>query len=185
MALSNNIFELITPFINQIQELEFVLDDVKNLRGFDTGEGQQLDNLGEIVVQARETGQDDISYRKDLKLKPIINASNGEPEGVINFVKVITNSSKVIYQEAFPAGVVIIANGDETLDEFPTIIQKLIQVLPSGVLVRSFTFLDPAFTPYAFGDEGAEVTDGDGFLELGFSEIVGGYTAGALAETVI
>lgn len=182
MALTNRMFQLIEPFINQIQEVELVLDDLRNFRDLDNAEGQQLDGLGEILNEFRE-GATDTDYRKTLKLKVIINASNGEPEGVIQFVKEITNSTKVIYQEAFPAGVCIIADGDQTLAQFPTIKQQLIQVLPAGVLVKCFNFLDPAFSAFAFEDEGAEVTDGEGFLELGFSEIAGGYTAGALTET--
>jgi hypothetical protein len=62
---------------------------------------------------------------------------------------------------------------------FTVLVQTVQQIAPAGVKVQ-VVYINPALSPFAFGDEGAEVTDGDGLFETGYSP--GLQTAGVMSE---
>ena len=180
MALTNNMFKLVTVYINQVQEIEYVLGDLRLKRDINAGVGAQLDGLGRILDEARGT-LNDVEYRLKLLLKIMINTSSGIPETAIAVIKDLTNSNSVVYTERYPASVSITVDGDETINEFKTIIQRLKAVLPAGVDVE-IVYINPALDAFVTGDDGAFPSTGEGFLEKDYSETTFGYSAGALAE---
>jgi len=181
MAFTNRMFQLIEPFLVEVQAAEFMFDELKLLRIIDTSSGAQLDGWGDILDEPRD-GLDDINYRIALKAKIAVNFGHGVPEVVIDFVRQITNANNVEYTEAFPAGVRIISDGDAMVSLMDSLVSVVESVLPSGVKLRSLVFNNPAFTPFNHSESGGPSTDGDGFLELGYGEIPNGYTAGAYTE---
>lgn len=188
MAFTNNMFRLIDPFIAEVQDLETVWSDLRLKRSLEGALGTQLDNLGDILNLIRVTGQSDSDYRGDLKLQIAIHKSNGEAETIIKFVEEITNIVTVTakFTDIPPARYRLTLIGPRA-DIIPTtrffreLQQKIEAITAAGVGV-DIQFQESTLSPFAFDDEGSEVTDGDGFLEAGFDEITGGYIAGAMVE---
>jgi hypothetical protein len=177
MAWSNRMFDLITPFLEEIQEIEYVLGDLRLWRSIDSAIGAQLDGLGDILNVPR-AGQTDVEYRFSLKLKVYLNRSSGQPETIIVFIADITDSSVVRLMERYPGKIRLEVNGTNVIPIFPTLVQIVQQLAPAGVGVQ-VVYINPALSPFAFGNEGAEVTDGDGYYETGYG---GAQSAGAFAE---
>lgn len=183
MAVTNKMFDLLDPFIQEIQDIEYALSDLELKRAVSTAEGTQLDRVGDTVGQPR-LGAIDSVYRASILLKIILNTASGDPETVIAYLKRITNSSNVLCIETYPAGVLYDVDGDQTLvlgSDLKHVVEK---VLPASVKLR-IVYINPAYSPFTFGPEGAYTPVGEGFLEEGYSEIVGSYTAGALSEQII
>ena len=137
-----------------------------------------------------EVDETDADYRGALKLEVILHRSNGEAETIISFAEEFTNIATVTakLKEIFPAKYRLSLLGPQADiikkgDFFKNLVQAIEKISAAGVGV-DVDFQDSAFSTFAFGNEGAEVTDGDGFLEEGFDEITGSYTAGAMAEEV-
>lgn len=258
MAFTNRMFQLIEPFLKQVQDIEDMWRDVKLLRSISSATGQQLDNLGVILDVARE-GKTDGEYEVALLAKILVNRGHGVPSVVIDFITEITQSSVVEYQISPPAGVKIWVNGDDDVvsgshdgssgaailtdstalfvtnglikvgqaifnltdksfaiitsftettisgtlgggqdndwdsaDVFDipiityakTLKQQVHAVMPAGVLIRNLIYLNSKLSPFNNDDEGASVSVGNGFLELGYDEVTNGYTAGAYSEAL-
>lgn len=177
MPWTNRMYQLITPFLEEIQEIEYTLGDLRLLRDIDAGVGAQLDGIGDILVVSRDS-MTDIEYRIQLRLKIFLNRSSSQPESIIAFIADITNSATVKFYENYPAKIRIEVDGDETLGIFTDIIQMINQLAPAGVGVE-VVYINPSLSPFAFGNEGAETTDGDGFYETGYG---GAQSAGAFSE---
>ena len=64
---------LLEAFLNQWEELNDAIIDVRDLRYLNTAEGQQLDNIGEILGLERPPDYDDDDYRFALKIQIMIN----------------------------------------------------------------------------------------------------------------
>jgi len=191
MAFNNNIFRLIEPFIDEVQVIENTLSDLRLKRSIDAAQGTQLDNIGDILNLVRVVGDSDAAYRGKLKLEVVLHRSAGEAERIISFVEEITNIVTVTakLEELAPAKyrLSLLGPAADILKPplpskfFKDLRQKVEKITASGVGV-DINFQESTLSPFAFGNEGAEVTDGDGFLEEGFDEITGSYTAGAMAE---
>ncbi len=75
---------MICSYLDRVQELEDAILDVHVDRWIDTGVGAQLDVIGRIVGESREDAAgDDILYRSRLKVRILINDSNGRVEELI------------------------------------------------------------------------------------------------------
>jgi hypothetical protein len=178
VAESNRMFDLITPFIEEVQELETVFNDLREKRDIDNAEGAQLDGIGDIVDLPRPAGQNDDDYRAALKLKNELNLSAGQPETLIDFTKDFTGADTE-YREPWDAFFVfyLLAACD-----FVSWHGSIAALKPLGVGFNGI-YLNPALTPFNFADEGGFSSPGAGFLELNYAES-NGYTAGAYAELV-
>ena len=102
---STNLKNLIEDlFGTQVQELEDVLWSLLSRLDINTMVGQQLNNIGTIVGQARN-GQTDAIYRLFIQAKIGVNVSESEASRVIDVWKLITQANIVHMFEAFPAEV--------------------------------------------------------------------------------
>lgn len=88
----------------QTQELEDVFWDLLSRLDINTMVGQQLNNIGTIVGQARN-GQTDAIYRLFIQAKIGVNVSESEANRIIDVWKLISLASIVYMFEAFPAEV--------------------------------------------------------------------------------
>ena len=77
-----NMVGFITPFLEQIQELENVWYDLYLLRTLTYATGAQLDGLGAIVGEPRK-GKNDVDYRAAIHGKIRINRMNSRIEDII------------------------------------------------------------------------------------------------------
>lgn len=162
MALSNNMFEFITAFITQIQEIEDALFDLRLDRRLTQAEGTQLDNAGTIPNQTRETGQSDANYLIDIYKKIISNTSGGEPDRLIELANWIVGTN-VIYSEPRTATVLM------DIDTLPSLMSKLLAVKdakPAGVALE-FKYYEDAATVFNTGGEGEYTTVFTGVMTAG------------------
>lgn len=101
----SNINNLISALCTeQIQDLE---DKVRILffkLDINNSEGDQLDNIGEIVGQPRLGTSDEI-YRVLIKIRIGLNTSEGDIERVLTTWKMLTGTSNVRLIESYPASI--------------------------------------------------------------------------------
>ena len=94
--------DFLSCILEEAQVLEDAFKQLYELRSLDTAFGAQLDGLGDILALPRN-GLDDEDYRIALKFQALLNASKGEPETLIEALKVFTRSTDVQYFELYPA----------------------------------------------------------------------------------
>lgn len=92
---SNNIVNLITAFINQWQELEYVLWDMHSQRDLMTAKGKSLDFLGNIVDEPRSYRQDE-EYRLAILQKIIQDNIHGTPEEIISLIAFFVSKNEIL-----------------------------------------------------------------------------------------
>ena len=132
MALSNNIYEFITPFINELQDIEDVLYSLKVDRFLADAEGVLLDGIGSVVGLARSSGESDTDYRARIQTKILINTYSGTIDELITASKAAINGN-VFLTEPAEATISLL------LDTIPSPIEKLSDVKalkPGGVALE-------------------------------------------------
>jgi hypothetical protein len=177
MPESNRMFDLITPFIEEVQDIETMLNDLREVRDVDNAEGLQLEGVGDIVDLPRPAGMNDDDYRAALRLKNTLNLSAGQPELLIAFAKDFTGAA-VEYREPWPGYFVFYTNAS---CDFTRLRQNLKALAPVGVGF-DIIYVNPAVNTFNFADEGGFSSPGYGFLELDYPEAENSYTAGCLTE---
>jgi hypothetical protein len=88
---------LITAFVDQVQELEDVLFDLRDDRSLNNATGATLDNIGSIVGVTRIFGESDTAYRIRIKNGIFTNRAQGTPEVLIDLVKTFCAPNTNIY----------------------------------------------------------------------------------------
>ena len=170
---------LLCVLLEEIQELQFVFQDLKINRAVDTAVGVTSGQLYQLalIVGASISGMTDAEARAAIRSQIAINVSNGEPETVIDFVKSATDATFILYKEVYPAKINIFTDGGTT----PIGLNGLIQsVAPAGVGVEVVSsYGDP--TPFAVEPEGG-IPDPNG---LGFGEINLPDEGGRISERII
>ena len=191
MAESNRIIEFITPFINELQNIEYVLDDLKKKRMLfipstetdvtdpvQNANGDQLDRLGEIVDEARQS-RTDSDYYAAIMRKIIFNNSCGQPDILIRYYNLVTGAL-VEYYEPSPATILIVI---KIVPENEDWLSDVGGLKPAGVKI-GVVFVEDNATAFATLEDDI-ATEGLGFLEEDYAEAGHDYTAGVLAEEII
>lgn len=88
----------------QFNNLETEFYELLEALNIDLASDYALDLIGKEVGEARQS-RNDTDYRTALILKIYINVSSGTPTEVTRAAKLVTGATKVIYSEAYPAGV--------------------------------------------------------------------------------
>lgn len=83
--------KLLTSYTDEVQELENAIWDVMVGRLTDYASGVQLDALGRIVGQKRDS-LGDAAYRAHIKARIRINQSFGQPRDIIAVIKLVDSS---------------------------------------------------------------------------------------------
>lgn len=179
----NNLIELLSVFLKQVQYVEYIESDLLQLRFLDFANGVQLDGIGAIVGEERN-GKSDEEYRIAIKFRVYINRSSGEAEVLIAFVKDFTNATRVRLQEAYPAGLYIFTNGTNVIQNF-NLKEAIEQLMAAGVKLRGLFYLDPDATYFTFDWDGLPIYAGfKGFDELNYLES-GQHVGGQLFELIL
>jgi len=166
--LSQNIRDLIEVFADRTQGLEDVIQDVYRERWLDDAVGEQLDRIGDIIDLFRGGFSDSI-YRSMLYFKIYSNASNGEPERIMAYVKTLTEATIVRFFEFYPASFEIFTNGSVVPDNFTDLVQAMSSAAVGFV---GITVGYGSLTPFTFAIDGEPSYNpayGGGFAEEGFS----------------
>lgn len=157
--------EVLTIYLERIQKLQDVLDDILFQRDIENAEGVQLDGLAEILGVKRE-GLSDVDLRNRLQIQKILNASEGTYPVVFDLWKRLLGSDQANITPEYPAGVSLYSGVG--ISDF-SILDTLTQALPLTVtasITASFD-ADPAFC--------FEGGDGEGYGTTEDSSIGGKY----------
>jgi len=125
-----------------LQELEDVFFDLLNKRlDLSQTEGEQLDQVGTIVGQERLNFDDDF-YRILLQARIGINVSNGEPERIIDTLKLLTSANFVHYMNLNNAEIAVGSDGIINPLTVEFLINNLQRVVMGGVRVNYLCIYD-------------------------------------------
>ncbi len=166
-----NLSAAIASLIAGDQELEDVFFQLCNERlDLDVAVGEQLDQYGAIVGQARLNFDDDF-YRILIRARIGINISNGEPERIIETAKLLTSATNVHYLNIGGAELDIGSDGVINPLSVDFLLINLGRVVMGGVRVNNLCIYDP---DEAFAiDGGNTISPGAGFGTLS-DPLVGG-----------
>ena len=159
-----NFQKLIYCFCESGQDIQNVLQDLLTERYLNVAVGAQLDGIGQIVGLARIPGQPDdttstqTGYREDLQFQIFYNASNATPEEIILIAAYITDSSKVLYIEYYPAAYQVVVNGEITNGFFGNYQANTVPILlknagPAGVAYPPITTTNGVPKAFAFSSD--------------------------------
>lgn len=95
---------LIKSYMENIQTVEDIYQQLLDERSVFTAIGDQLDVIGSIVGEDRN-GKADEPYREAILNRIAINTANGTPEKVIEIIRLITDSNSVKLIEHYPANI--------------------------------------------------------------------------------
>lgn len=95
---------LITAAADEVQLAEAVARSLYFGALLDHAEGVMLDRIG-VVLNVSRGGLDDEAYRTVLRAFRQANASAGTRGDIIETVKIITGSARVIVRESWPTGI--------------------------------------------------------------------------------
>ena len=105
---------LVSLWGERVQGIEDAAWSLLTDRWLDVAEGQQLDEIGDLVGEPR-LGRTDETYREAINVRITINQSGGEPERIIEFFRRIAGANQVLYQEVYPAKIELFVGGDVSL----------------------------------------------------------------------
>ncbi len=167
-----------------IQAVEDMLYDMFTKRSVDTAFGKQLDILGGIVGESRNT-RDDEPYRIAIKTKILRNVSSGTPDSILLAFDLLTGPTDqtFTYNESYPAEVDLYFQSPTGFDYTTgqAYADVLHDLLPAGVgynLVWPVTGSGSTFR-FSLNDSTVETSGTVGFGTTA-SASVGGRLAGAL-----
>lgn len=139
---STNLRDYLYGLLVESPNLEQVFQDLINKRSINTATGANLDNIGSIVGQLRQVGDqtlDDDDYRKFIKAKIVRNYTRATPEEIIASVIFILDVPQVQYADG--GGFVTIGIGRELTAAEINLIQNLgIIPVPAAIDVNYFEY---------------------------------------------
>lgn len=175
---------LLTSYIAEAQYLEDTAVDVYLLRALAVATDAQLDTLGAIVGEVRN-GRTDASFRRTIRVRILINNSDGRTEQLIAiadlFESIGDGGGSVEVRDYPPASVLVVLH-DATLAEDPAETAIRLRLAKgSGVglqVVHVPTGADAS--TFTLGDSSSPAT-GDSARGLGSTtEVTGGALAGVV-----
>ena len=151
-----NLDNLLSIFMQEVQELENQVGLLFEERNVTDAEGAQLDIIGSIVGIDRE-GRSDTEYRDAIQVQIQVNNTGGQEASIAALLGVLTAATIIDIREVFPAGLDIFINSSElSLNT----IQSLRKAVAATVSIQ-FSQTN-ALTPFAFAGDSV----GDGFGNL-------------------
>ena len=93
---------LVASYVEQVQQLENVFFELLEERSKDRSVGAQLDGIGSIVGEPRQSRTDD-AYRLAIGARTILNLGNGTPEDIIRLIRALVGDKVVKIIESSPA----------------------------------------------------------------------------------
>ena len=156
-----NLEKVLSALMVGIQEIETMFFDLLDGRlDINLAIGEQLDQIGEIVGQDRLNFDDDF-YRILLLARIGINVSNGEPERIIDTLKLLTSANFVHYMNLSDAEIAVGSDGVINPLSVDFLITNLQRVVMGGVRVNYLCIYDKI---EAFAMDGTNTkTVGKGF----------------------
>jgi len=159
-----NIDKMVCIIANRAQSEEDVLNDLTIFRALTVAEGVQLDGIGDLVGQPRNSTNDDI-YRSTIITRIFLNNRSGEPEILMAALRFFARSQDVSLTELFPANLQMFA----FTESLPTNIINLMQPLTMAgigniIIIASQTTNESDI--FSWQDESAASLLGNGWNEI-------------------
>ncbi len=190
---------LIRSVTDRAQELETaIVSASENILSLDSAEGVQLDLLGEILGEARD-GRDDDPYRRALRVRVLVNRSDGTIEQLIAIILLfeeMSGTDLVSVKELAPARLEIRivrdvfhvdagAGGFATINTYAEILKRVKRAKAAGVALQVLFHpngTDGSQFPFRFcrASDYPEKSDFEGFR----FELTGDPGGGALAHVL-
>jgi hypothetical protein len=175
---------LLTTYLEQVQALEDVALAVYTLRMLDIAADAQLDTLGAIVGEERN-GRADASYRRAIRVRILINNSDGRAEQLAQiadlFEGVVAAGGSVDVRDYPPASILVTVHGHTFAEDPEETVRRLRQAKGAGIglqLIHEPSGSDA--TTFTLGDSSSPTT-GDGSAGLGSTtETTGGFLSGVV-----
>lgn len=142
----------INAFVSPMQAIEDMFYDLLMNRSLANAVGAQLDGIGRIVGETRK-GLSDDTYRIRLKVRILVNRSEGEPERLIKIFKLFASATDVFYNELYPCQIEMMSNGTLSDSDAAVLRTLLEQAALGGVKIAYLGQFD-AVKPFQF-DVGA------------------------------
>jgi len=114
---------------DQYAELDRLIDKTSDQYDLGKAKGVLLDRLGKLVNENRD-GNDDELYRLLIRLRILLNTTNGSINDIIKVIKFIFSSEVVTIQPNYPAGLSILHDGESPSVDYNKYIS---QVVPAGI----------------------------------------------------
>lgn len=111
LSEATNLQNLLQAIAASSQNLEDTLQALVEERTIAGAEGEQLDQLGLIVGEARG-GRDDDEYRSGIRARIAANVSRSTPEDVMATLRAATASDDVRLIEVPPLGLLLFTSGE-------------------------------------------------------------------------
>jgi hypothetical protein len=113
----------------QFAELDRLIDKMSDQYDLEKAKGILLDRLGKLVDENRD-GNDDELYRLLIRLRILLNTTDGSINDIIKVIKFIFSSEVVHIQPNYPAGISILHDGESPAVNFN---KYIAQVVAAGV----------------------------------------------------
>jgi len=173
--------KLLSSYVDETQELENEIFELRNAFWVDTAIGAQLDGIGQIVGITRD-GASDTIYRIRIKARILINLSSGTPNQILELVRALSPASAPdpTYTPWFPAAFAIGVTG-LTLAEVAEISDAIIETTPLGVRSNFVYSLDTDANTFQFSSDASSQTSAtQGFANL--AQTTGGKLSGVITN---
>ena len=171
---TNNVQNLATPFLAQMQKMEYVLYDLRNMRLLTNAIGAQLDGCGQIVGLGRNNLSDS-DFLTAIHEQVQYNISSGQPETILQYFRNIGSMAQ--YREPAPGQITIKVS---SVPANPLLLKNLRPLIPAGVSIEIDYIADDSLA-LGLAEAGGFPTTGKGLYEAEWPESHG-YTAGVIAE---
>lgn len=170
---------LLAAVTTSVQELENVFFDILNKRLLTNATAAQLDTIGSLVGEPRNS-RDDTTYKRAVQTRIMINRSQGRAEDVIQVVASLLGAT-FTYTEDYPAGFVIDIPAATTIAA--ELLKSIKQTRAVGVyaILQFFTTSSPAQATWSDSVSEGIVVDHD----HGFGFYLGGSTGGVLISAQV
>jgi hypothetical protein len=133
---------ILTALLSRVQEVEDTLQDLQAAISIDSATGGWLDLLGRIVGEGR-AGLADLDYRRFIRARIAINASEGGIEQILTIAQLLTDGI-ASYYSAYPAAYWLLLNGPVALTSAvrQRILERLREATSAGVGVGAYDATD-------------------------------------------
>lgn len=139
---TNDWLGVVTAYTVEIQNLETNLFNFIDGRSIEKAVGENLDNIGTIVVQER-LNFDDEFYRVLIYVKIGINTSQANPEKVIDVFRLLTAANLVHLIDLENGAIELYSDGLSPTDDINFIFENMEKVVAAGIRINTIGFFDP------------------------------------------
>lgn len=154
-----NLLKFLTVFLRQIQDLEDMFYGMYLSRWLDNAVGVQLDGIGSIVGESRDS-RDDPEYKIAIRARILLNLGEATPEDVLEIINVTLSELYTLrLREFYPAAFSI--ELQEHIDDLVVDIQLIANILylakGAGIMAHLWAHPEGEFrydTPGQGFDEG-------------------------------